>query len=596
MQSSSLRRQMKNMVNNYTESEIKVREATSNDPWGPSTSLMSEIADLTYNVVAFTEVMGMILKRLNDHGKNWRHVYKALMLLDYLVKMGSERVAKSCRDNIFTIQTLKDFQYVDRDGHDHGIHVREKAKQLVALLKDDTKLKSERSQAQKTKSRVGRGSAGYKGSHSGDDFNRCKGSPYLSSSLVASPSSRLGPDLEQAIPASSGEEELQLQLALAMSREESEKPPPTVDIDEHTQLQIAMKLSKEEAKKPVKRAPAPALEIDEDAQLQLALSLSKEEHQQEQLTRRGDDSDLQKALEESKREMQGKGGTAFMDLVDIFAVPADAPPREICWSNATHQAAAGAKATDPRDSLDYVPRADSPWMVPPSHSPPPPWEPPAYPWNALQDVSHPKAQDWTAAFSDKTASRGAEKEPPPRSGSPSDGNLFDEAMDGGPVSVNGRDEDVSDLFDMSGLRDSLANTKPRRCRTPESFLGPTAASLVDLDALIPMNPSAKTTNPFLAGPSAPLAANPFQTEQPKVSLNEMSSSFTSPAPQSNSLPYSASLPLPTSQQCATIPSSLTHPTPPGLELPVKLPEPLLPFSSASNEEIQATQINVNPFL
>ncbi|MED6282644.1 hypothetical protein CHARACLAT_000752 [Characodon lateralis] len=605
MQSSSLRRQMKNMVNKYTEAEIKVREATSNDPWLPSTSLMSEIADLTYNVVAFTEVMGMILKRLNDHGKNWRHVYKALTLLDYLVKMGSERVAKSCRDNIFTIQTLKDFQYIDRDGHDQGIHVREKAKQLVALLKDDTKLKSERSQAQKTKSRVGRGSAGYKGSHSGDDFNRCKGSPYLSSSLVASPSSRLGPDLEQAIPASSGEEELQLQLALAMSREESEKPPPTVDIDEQTQLQIAMKLSKEEAKKPVKRAPTPALEIDEDAQLQLALSLSKEEHQQEQLTRRGDDSDLQKALEESKREMQGKGGTAFMDLVDIFAVPADAPPREIRWNNASHQAAPGARATDPRDSLDYVPRADSPWMVPPSHSPPPPWEPPAYPWNALQDISHPKAQDWTAAssrvdpflaFSDKTASRGAEKEPTPRSGSPSDGNLFDEAMDGGPVSVNGRDEDVSDLFDMSGLRDSLANTKPRTCRTPESFLGPTAASLVDLDALIPTNPSAKTTNPFLAGLGAPLAANPFQTEQPKVSLNEMSSSFTSPAPQSSSLPYSASLPLPTSQQCATIPSSLTHPTPPGLELPVKLPEPLLPFSSASNEELQAAQINVNPFL
>uniref|UniRef100_A0A3P9C6X0 ENTH domain-containing protein n=1 Tax=Maylandia zebra TaxID=106582 RepID=A0A3P9C6X0_9CICH len=66
-----------NMVNNYTEAEIKVREATSNDPWGPSSSLMAEIADLTFNVVAFAEVMGMVWKRLNDHGKNWRHVYKA---------------------------------------------------------------------------------------------------------------------------------------------------------------------------------------------------------------------------------------------------------------------------------------------------------------------------------------------------------------------------------------------------------------------------------------------------------------------------------------------------------------------------------------
>lgn len=56
----------------------QVREATSNDPWGPSSSLMSEIADLTFNVVAFAEVMGMVWKRLNDSGKNWRHVYKVL--------------------------------------------------------------------------------------------------------------------------------------------------------------------------------------------------------------------------------------------------------------------------------------------------------------------------------------------------------------------------------------------------------------------------------------------------------------------------------------------------------------------------------------
>lgn len=40
---------------------------------------MAEIADLTYNVVAFSEIMQMIWKRLNDHGKNWRHVYKALV-------------------------------------------------------------------------------------------------------------------------------------------------------------------------------------------------------------------------------------------------------------------------------------------------------------------------------------------------------------------------------------------------------------------------------------------------------------------------------------------------------------------------------------
>lgn len=161
MQTSSLRRQMKNMVNNYTEAEIKVREATSNDPWGPPSSLMAEISDLTFNVVAFTEVMGMIWKRLNDHGKNWRHVYKALTLLDYLIKTGSERVTQECRENLPIIQTLRDFQYLDRDGRDQGIHIREKAKNLVALLRDEEKLKKEKRQASKTWSRMPRGTSGF---------------------------------------------------------------------------------------------------------------------------------------------------------------------------------------------------------------------------------------------------------------------------------------------------------------------------------------------------------------------------------------------------------------------------------------------------
>jgi epsin len=58
---------------------------------------MSEIADLTYNVVAFTEIMQMVWKRLNDHGRNWRHVYKALVLLEYLIKTGTEKVSDKYR-------------------------------------------------------------------------------------------------------------------------------------------------------------------------------------------------------------------------------------------------------------------------------------------------------------------------------------------------------------------------------------------------------------------------------------------------------------------------------------------------------------------
>ena len=66
----------KNVVYNYSDAEAKVREATSNDPWGPSSALMGELSEYTYHVQAYGLVMGMLWKRLNDHGKNWRHVYK----------------------------------------------------------------------------------------------------------------------------------------------------------------------------------------------------------------------------------------------------------------------------------------------------------------------------------------------------------------------------------------------------------------------------------------------------------------------------------------------------------------------------------------
>lgn len=35
---------------NYTEMEAKVREATNNEPWGASSSMMTEIANGTYNL------------------------------------------------------------------------------------------------------------------------------------------------------------------------------------------------------------------------------------------------------------------------------------------------------------------------------------------------------------------------------------------------------------------------------------------------------------------------------------------------------------------------------------------------------------------
>ncbi|KAI8986529.1 hypothetical protein BDB01DRAFT_613804 [Pilobolus umbonatus] len=145
-------RSIKNYAKGFSDVQIKVREATSNDPDGPSPHLMNEIAQLTNNKQDFLEIMDMLDKRLNDKGRNWRHVYKALIVLDYCLHEGSENVVLYTKENLYVVKTLKEFQHIDEYGKDVGYNVRQKAKELTDLLLDVDRLKTER----KTKKHVQR--------------------------------------------------------------------------------------------------------------------------------------------------------------------------------------------------------------------------------------------------------------------------------------------------------------------------------------------------------------------------------------------------------------------------------------------------------
>ncbi|XP_012880239.1 PREDICTED: ENTH domain-containing protein 1 [Dipodomys ordii] len=150
----AFRRQVKNFVKNYSDAEIKVREATSNDPWGPSSSLMLAISDLTFNTISLSEIMNMLWQRLSDHGKNWRHVYKSLTLMDYLIKNGSKKVIQHCREGFCNLQMLRDFQHIDEAGRDQGHYIRQKSKQVITLLMDNQLLYNEREVACRTRLRT----------------------------------------------------------------------------------------------------------------------------------------------------------------------------------------------------------------------------------------------------------------------------------------------------------------------------------------------------------------------------------------------------------------------------------------------------------
>ncbi|XP_064246900.1 epsin-2 isoform X2 [Passer domesticus] len=554
MTTSSIRRQMKNIVNNYSEAEIKVREATSNDPWGPSSSLMTEIADLTYNVVAFSEIMSMIWKRLNDHGKNWRHVYKALTLLDYLIKTGSERVAQQCKENIFAIQTLKDFQYIDRDGKDQGINVREKSKQLVSLLKDDERLKTERAQALKTKERMaqvatgvgsnqitfGRGSSqpNLSTSYSEQEYGKSGGSP---ASYHGSTSPRVSSELEQARPQTSGEEELQLQLALAMSREVAE---------------------------------------------------------QEERLRRGDDLRLQMALEESRRDTikipKKKEHTTLLDLMDALPSSAPAPPKGEPWG----PPAAAANPTDPWGGSSAAAPASDPWQsfgAKPAASVDP-WAAPA------GSTAQPLAKNvdpWAPAQPSSTAAKSSD----PWGSAPANKPLSASAESGSTLPSQHSGTTSPDLFESQHSSGTSGKQSTAR-KTPESFLGPNAA-LVNLDSLVSKPPQPVTSlNPFLA-PGAATAAtpiNPFQVNQPQpLTLNQMraspvmgsSPSFSAVPPMSmEPIPLSSMAPVPVGM--APLPAMGTIRMGQGLSIAGSMPQAL--HSTAMPPAASQAANTTNPFL
>jgi len=141
-----------NVVMNYTEVEAKVREATNDDAWGPTGALMQEVAQATFTFEHFPEVMTMLWKRmLQDNKKNWRRTYKSLLLLNYLVRNGSERVVTSSREHIYDLRGLENYVYVDEFGKDQGINIRHKVKELIDFIQDDDKLREERKKAKKNK-------------------------------------------------------------------------------------------------------------------------------------------------------------------------------------------------------------------------------------------------------------------------------------------------------------------------------------------------------------------------------------------------------------------------------------------------------------
>ncbi|XP_039137943.1 clathrin interactor EPSIN 2-like isoform X3 [Dioscorea cayenensis subsp. rotundata] len=164
-----LKREVNKKVLKVPGIEQKVLDATSNEPWGPHGSNLADIALATRNYHEYQLIMNVIWKRINDTGKNWRHVYKALTVLEYLVANGSERVIDEIREHAYQLSTLSDFQYIDSSGRDQGSNVRRKSLSLVSLVNDKERVLEVRQKALNNKDKYRSNRPGGYGDRYDDD-------------------------------------------------------------------------------------------------------------------------------------------------------------------------------------------------------------------------------------------------------------------------------------------------------------------------------------------------------------------------------------------------------------------------------------------
>ncbi|KAJ8613982.1 hypothetical protein CTAYLR_005636 [Chrysophaeum taylorii] len=145
------------------DTEKKVFEALNNKNWGASSTTLNEIARETFSYDKFGKIFKLIWEAADGAPRNWRKIFKALMLCEYLVKNGCERCVDEVRDHQYRIRQLQDFNYSE-ERLDRGQGVREKAKQLIELLSDNANIREARDSAKRLRDKfVGQGGNRYGG-------------------------------------------------------------------------------------------------------------------------------------------------------------------------------------------------------------------------------------------------------------------------------------------------------------------------------------------------------------------------------------------------------------------------------------------------
>jgi epsin len=166
-----------NQAKPKTDVEARVYEVLSHKNWGSSSTLLNEISQDTGDYEKFAVISMLMWEAMeNQRPAAWRVVFKGLVLLEHLLKNGSERCVDDARNHLHTLKALHKFNYYEGTV-DRGSGVREKAKQIVELLADDERVREERQKSRKMRDKLGNlqsksgGPSGMASGYDNDNWN-----------------------------------------------------------------------------------------------------------------------------------------------------------------------------------------------------------------------------------------------------------------------------------------------------------------------------------------------------------------------------------------------------------------------------------------
>ena len=114
---------------------------------------MAEICEACFDPEGYRQVLGVIARRLQEKEERWRMAYKALLLLEYLIKHGPEKVWRDVQQSGSVLQRLTRFEYVDENQRDHGVNVRHRAQEIQELVNNEARVREERRKAAENKAK-----------------------------------------------------------------------------------------------------------------------------------------------------------------------------------------------------------------------------------------------------------------------------------------------------------------------------------------------------------------------------------------------------------------------------------------------------------